>query len=122
MPPSPFLLPPHHHPPKHAHQGLWGMLLMLLLVFPLAAALPGNDYGGCTENVWDALAMVHNSRPLQLVLVAFFVSVRFIVNKHFLYCDKRYARPCLTAGSLLSGLIPCALCRRTMPALGSLVS
>lgn len=52
------------------------MFLMLLFVFPLAYALPGSDVGGCVENVWDSLAMVHNSRPLQLILAAFFVSVR----------------------------------------------
>lgn len=52
------------------------MALMLFLVFPLAYWLPGTDAGGCVENVWDSLAMVKNSRPLQLILLAFFISVR----------------------------------------------
>lgn len=51
------------------------MALMLLVVFPLAYALPGSDAGGCLENVGDAVAMVRHSRPLQLILLAFFVSV-----------------------------------------------
>ncbi len=57
-------------------QGLWGMALMLGIVFPLAYLLPGSDAGGCVENVWDALAMVQNSHSLQMILLLFFVSVR----------------------------------------------
>lgn len=52
------------------------MALMLFIVFPLAYVIPGTDAGGSVENVWDAWAMVKNSRPLQIMLLAFFVSVR----------------------------------------------
>ena len=56
-------------------EGVWGMVLMCLIVFPLAYYTPGGDTGGSVENVWDSLVMVQNSKPLQLILVAFFVSV-----------------------------------------------
>ncbi|KAM3567268.1 hypothetical protein VYU27_010583, partial [Nannochloropsis oceanica] len=55
-------------------EGLWGVLLMLFLVFPLAFCLPGTDTGGSMENIWDSLAMVRTSQPLQWVLLAFFLS------------------------------------------------
>ena len=51
------------------------MLLMLFLVFPLAYYIPGNDTGGSMENIWDSLTMVSNSKPLQWILLAFFLSV-----------------------------------------------
>jgi len=62
--------------PPSLFQGLWGVLLMLFLVFPLAFYLPGTDTGGSMENIWDSLAMVRTSQPLQWVLLAFFLSVR----------------------------------------------
>lgn len=52
------------------------MILMLLVVFPSAYYLPGTDEGGSMENVFDSLAMVRNSAPLQAVLLIFFLTVR----------------------------------------------
>ncbi|EKU22662.1 drug metabolite transporter superfamily [Nannochloropsis gaditana CCMP526] len=56
-------------------EGFWGMILMLLVVFPSAYYLPGTDEGGSMENVFDSLAMVRNSAPLQAVLLIFFLTV-----------------------------------------------
>lgn len=61
---------------------------MLLFVFPLAYALPGSDVGGCVENVWDSLAMVKHSTHLQLILAAFFVSVRASVCRVAVYAGR----------------------------------
>lgn len=65
------------------------MALMLLFVFPLAYILPGSDAGGCVENVWDSLAMVRHSTHLQLILAAFFVSVRSFVMLFVGLCPTR---------------------------------
>jgi hypothetical protein len=52
------------------------MTLMLFVVFPSAYYLPGTDEGGSMENVFDSLAMIRNSAPLQAVLLIFFLTVR----------------------------------------------
>jgi ABC-type spermidine/putrescine transport system permease subunit I len=44
-------------------EGLWGTVLSLLLVYPLAYLAPGND-NGSFENPWDALTMIGNSSQL----------------------------------------------------------
>jgi len=55
-------------------EGLWGTLLTLLLVYPLAYALPGED-GGRFEDPWDALAMVRHSASLQRLVPLFVLFV-----------------------------------------------
>lgn len=45
-------------------EGLWGSLIMLLLL-PLAAVLPGRDLGS-VENTYDSLDMVASSRAIQV--------------------------------------------------------
>jgi hypothetical protein len=42
-------------------EGVWGAVLMPLVVFPWAAVLPGSDYGGCIESVQDSSVMIGNS-------------------------------------------------------------
>ena len=69
-------------------EGLWGTLLMLIIVFPIAYVLPGEDKGSL-ENFYDSLVMVSNSTEIQIVLAAFFVTVAFynifaIYVTHFL--------------------------------------
>jgi len=55
-------------------EGLWGTALTLLLVYPLAFALPGDD-GGRFEDPFDALAMVRNSEALQRLVLLFVLFV-----------------------------------------------
>ena len=38
-------------------QGLWGSLIMLLVIFPLAARTSGHDINGCYESLEDSIAM-----------------------------------------------------------------
>jgi len=67
-------------------EGLWGTVLTLVLVYPLAYALPGQD-NGSFEDPYDALAMVTNSTTLQW-LVACFVLTVTIYNCMAVYVTK----------------------------------
>jgi hypothetical protein len=46
-------------------EGLWGTVLSLVLIYPLAYAIPGSD-NGSYENPWDAIEMIRNSPMLQV--------------------------------------------------------
>jgi hypothetical protein len=46
-------------------EGLWGTVLTLILVYPLAYALPGKD-NGSFEDPYDAIAMIQHSSTLQV--------------------------------------------------------
>ncbi|CBN75227.1 conserved unknown protein [Ectocarpus siliculosus] len=54
-------------------EGLWGTLIMLV-IFPIAAALPGRDLGSI-ENTQDSFYMVSQSNTIQLMLLIFFVTI-----------------------------------------------
>ena len=56
-------------------EGFWGTIIMFFVVFPWAYILPGNDVGGCFENLWDSWIMIQNSSAVQLILFGFFVTV-----------------------------------------------
>ena len=56
-------------------EGMWGTVLMPMIVFPWAYIIPGSDYGGSFENVFDSWEMVRNSSTVQMVLLGFFVTV-----------------------------------------------
>jgi drug/metabolite transporter (DMT)-like permease len=45
------------------YEGIWGVILCVLIVFPVAWAIPGKD-GGHLEDVRDTLAMMSNNRSL----------------------------------------------------------
>eukprot|EP01041_Mallomonas_annulata_P009171 gene9171-19002_t len=45
-------------------EGIWGALLTLVFVYPVAYLVPGAD-NGSYENPWDSLLMIQNSRWLQ---------------------------------------------------------
>ena len=50
-------------------EGLWGTLLTLTIVYPLASRIPGKDVGGVFESSSDAIAMINNSPSLQVSLL-----------------------------------------------------
>lgn len=60
-------------------EGVWGCIMMMVIVFPIVGYLPGNDYGGCQESLENDFAMVANSHKLQLVIAVYLVSV-FLFN------------------------------------------
>jgi drug/metabolite transporter (DMT)-like permease len=67
-------------------EGIWGTLLTLVLVYPLAYALPGAD-SGHFENPYDAIAMIQNS-PLLFNLVICFVITVTMYNVAAVYVTK----------------------------------
>ena len=52
-------------------EGVWGTLIMLLVMFPIAKRAPGNDLGGCYEDLDDTLAMFARASNESLRGVAF---------------------------------------------------
>ena len=46
-------------------EGVWGLLIMALIVVPWAALLPGHDAGACMENTYDSFVMIQNSRTVR---------------------------------------------------------
>jgi drug/metabolite transporter (DMT)-like permease len=55
-------------------EGIWGFLLTLFVVYPIAYLIPGQD-NGSFENPFDAMQMIGNNFNLQLLLVGFVVTV-----------------------------------------------
>lgn len=49
-------------------EGLYGMLLMVFVMMPIAYFLPGKEGRGLHENSLDTIEMVKNSKTLQAVL------------------------------------------------------
>lgn len=56
-------------------EGLWGSIIMLL-VFPVAAAIPGRDLG-CIENTADSFYMVSQSGAIQVRIFGIFGILNF---------------------------------------------
>lgn len=46
-------------------EGMWGTVLTVLVVYPLAYIMPGED-NGSFEDPYDAVAMIQNSSSLQV--------------------------------------------------------
>ena len=65
-------------------EGVWGSILMPMVVFPWAYILPGTDVDGCFENVLDAYYMVQNSTSIQIILACFTITV-FLYNIFCIY-------------------------------------
>ncbi|GMH57685.1 hypothetical protein TL16_g02446 [Triparma laevis f. inornata] len=55
-------------------EGLWGTLIMLCIMFPLAKRMPRND-NGCYEDFDDALVMIRNSDKLMLFTVLYVLCI-----------------------------------------------
>ena len=56
-------------------EGLWGTVLSIFLIYPLAYMLPGEDVGGCYENPWNSLHMIQSSPVLPSLVVGFVFTV-----------------------------------------------
>ena len=56
-------------------EGLWGTVLSILVVYPLAYLAPGQD-NGSFENPFDAIAMITNNP--QLLVSAFLDCLLFV--------------------------------------------
>lgn len=40
---------------RRGFEGVWGFLILTFVGFPILYVLPGDDYGGCQENLEDTL-------------------------------------------------------------------
>ena len=67
-------------------EGIWGTILTIVLVYPIAYALPGVD-NGSFENPYDAMAMITNSPQLKMLVAAFVLTVT-IYNCMAVYVTK----------------------------------
>ena len=67
-------------------EGIWGTILTIVLVYPIAYALPGVD-NGSFENPYDAIAMISNSPALKYLVTAFVLFVT-IYNCMAVYVTK----------------------------------
>lgn len=55
-------------------EGVWGVLLMFLFVYPLLWVLPGSDHGHA-EDIVDTATMIDNSHTVQVIIVLYMISV-----------------------------------------------
>jgi hypothetical protein len=59
-------------------EGLWGTILCVFVMYPLAYYLPGDDHGSY-ENPWNTWAMIQQSTTIQTAFVIYFVAI-FLYN------------------------------------------
>ncbi|CAK4086255.1 unnamed protein product [Aphanomyces euteiches] len=55
-------------------EGIWGTLLMLAIVFPVAYWIPGND-NGSVEDFWDSCLMIYNNTAVASMCLFYIVCV-----------------------------------------------
>ncbi|CAE7718278.1 REV3L [Symbiodinium pilosum] len=55
------------------YEGLWGVLMMVVIVYPTLWLLPGPDHGHA-EDIVDTLALVNNSHTLLCVVTIYLIS------------------------------------------------
>lgn len=68
-------------------EGIWGTLLTLLIVYPVANMIPGQDLGGRYESSADSLNMIARSPLLQNLLIGFVLTVT-VYNCLVVYVTK----------------------------------
>jgi len=55
-------------------EGVWGSVLCLLVVYPLAYYLPGDDHGSY-EHFGNTMAMILNTKSIQIMFGVYFVAI-----------------------------------------------
>jgi hypothetical protein len=55
-------------------EGLWGTLICVAILYPLAYYLPGTDHESI-EDPFNTLAMIKNSSSIQLIFLLYFLSI-----------------------------------------------
>jgi len=56
-------------------EGVWGCIIMFVVVFPIVGRLPGDDVGGVQENLDNDFHMLNSSETLQKVVGIYLISV-----------------------------------------------
>jgi len=67
-------------------EGTWGVLISIVICFPLFYVVPGGDKGSL-ENMWDAFVMLKNNSYLRAYLIIFLISVA-LYNIFAVYITK----------------------------------
>lgn len=60
-------------------EGVWGTVLSILVVYPLAYLMPGQD-NGSFENPFDAIAMITNNSQLLVGRVAHYQHALMVMS------------------------------------------
>jgi drug/metabolite transporter (DMT)-like permease len=55
-------------------EGLWGTLICLFVLYPIAFSIKGNDHGSI-ENLWNSLTILYNTPAIQIMFVLYFISI-----------------------------------------------
>lgn len=55
-------------------EGFWGSILCLLVVYPLAYFIPGDDHGSY-EHFGNTMAMISNTKSIQIMFGVYFVAI-----------------------------------------------
>lgn len=55
-------------------EGLWGLLICVFLLYPLAYYYPGEDHGSF-ENPYNTYTMIANSPSIQIMFMVYFIAV-----------------------------------------------
>ncbi len=58
-------------------EGLWGALICLFVLYPVAFTIKGNDHGSL-ENLWNSLTILYNTPAIQVMFVLYFTSILFL--------------------------------------------
>jgi uncharacterized membrane protein len=58
-------------------EGLWGSLICLLVLYPIAFTVQGSDHGSL-ENLWNSLTILYNTPAIQVMFVLYFTSIFFL--------------------------------------------
>eukprot|EP00978_Attheya_sp_CCMP212_P014528 scaffold37055_cov44-Attheya_sp.AAC.1 len=59
-------------------EGLWGTVLCVFVLYPMAYYLPGEDHGSY-ENAWNTYEMICNSSTIQSFFIIYFIAI-FLYN------------------------------------------
>jgi hypothetical protein len=55
-------------------EGLWGLIVCMFVLYPIAYYTPGNDHGSI-ENPFNTIVMIRNSEEIQNVFIIYFLTV-----------------------------------------------
>lgn len=55
-------------------EGLWGLVVCLFVLYPIAYYTPGSDHGSI-ENPFNTLIMIQNSKEIQSIFVIYFLTI-----------------------------------------------
>ena len=67
-------------------EGVWGMLISLLVIYPVASFIPGDD-NGCYETLSGATDILFNSKSIMVVTAIYFTCV-FTFNAIGIFITK----------------------------------